>query len=169
MCRAGIGCSIDAVSQQQKLMTYKKAVSRQRYTMTYRKEQTLMTLYPDNVIPWRTWKNKRKWRRIPTTLYYDVPERTNANDAVSRQRYTMTYLKEQTLMTLYPDNVILWCTGKNKRYWRCIPTTLYHDVPERTNANDAVSRQRYTMYRKEQTLMTLYPDNVILCIEKNKR
>jgi len=56
--------------------------------MTYRKEQTLMALYPDNVI-------------------LDVPERANTNDVVSRQRYTMTYRKEHTLMALYPDNVIL--------------------------------------------------------------
>ena len=77
-------------------------------------------------------------------LYYDVPERTNSNGVVSRQRYTMTYRKEQTLMALYPDNVIL-------------------DVPEIANTYDVVSRQRYTMtYRKEHTLMALYPDNVIL-------
>ena len=56
--------------------------------MTYRKEQTLMALYPNNVI-------------------LDVPERTNSNDGVSLQRYTMTYRKEQTLMTVYPNNVIL--------------------------------------------------------------
>ena len=59
-------------------------------------------------------------------LYYEVQERTNTNDVVSRQRYTKTYQKEQTLMTPYPDNVI------------------HYDVPERTNAYDAVSRQCYT-------------------------
>jgi len=120
--------------------------------MTYRNEQTLMTPYPDNVILWRIEKNKHYWRCIPTTLYYDVSEKTNINDAVSRQRCTMTYRKEQTLMALYPDNVVL-------------------DVPERTNANGVVSQQRYTMtYRKEQTLMTLYPDNVIPWrTVKNKR
>ena len=74
--------------------------------LTYLKEQTLMTPYPANVI-------------------LDVPERTNANDAVSRQRYNMTYRKEQTLMTPYPTML-------------------------------------YLTYQKEQTLMTPYPANVIL-------
>jgi len=83
--------------------------------MTYRKKQTLMALYPENVIldvPERTNTNAGVSRQnctmtYPTTLYHDVPERTNSNGFVSQQRYTMTYQKEQTLMALYPDNVIL--------------------------------------------------------------
>ena len=133
-------------------------VSRQSYTMTYRKEQAILTLYPDNAILLRIGKNTLLWRCILTTLYYDVPERTNSIDAVSRQRSTMTYRKELTLLTLYPDNAIILRIGKDKLLWRCILTTLHYDVPERTNSIDAVSWQRYTMtYRKE-----LYRDNVVL-------
>ena len=70
-------------------------VSRRRYTMTYRKQQNRKTLFPDNGIVWRTGKKKLEWRCIWTTLCYDVPEKINSNDAVSRQRYTCVYRKEQ--------------------------------------------------------------------------
>ena len=112
----------------------------------------------ENVLLCRTGKNKLYWRCIMTTLYYYVSERTNYYDVVSWQRYNMTYRKELTLLTLYPDNVLLWRTGKNKLYWHCILTTLYYYVSERRNSIDAVSWQRHTMtYRKE-----LYRDNVVL-------
>ena len=186
--RTGKNKAIDAVSRQRYTLTHRKeqrywrcfpttlyydvpertnssdVVSRQRYTMTYRKEQTLLTLYPDNVLLWRTGKNWLYWRCILITFYYDVPERRNSIDAVTWQRYTMTYRKEQTLKTLYPDNVLLWRTGKNWLYWRCILTTFYYDVPERTNSSDVVFRQRYTMtYRKDKLycrciLTTFYYD-----------
>jgi len=53
------------------------------------------------------------------TLYYDETEKINSNDAVSRQRYSMTYRKEQNRKTPFPDNGIVWHTGKSKLEWRC--------------------------------------------------
>ena len=82
-------------------------------------------------------------------LQHDVQERTNSSDAIFWQRYNMTYRKEQNRVTLYPDKVTIWRTGKSKIDWRCIPTTVYYYVQESKNSIDAVMRQLYTMaYRK---------------------
>ena len=103
---------------------------------------------------------------MTTTVYCAVPEGSNISNVVSwRQRYTVTYRKASTIVTLYHDhNGILWRTGRQQHYIviRCImTTTAYCDVPEGSNITKIVSWwQRYTvMCRKASTIVTLYHDN----------
>jgi len=99
-----------------------------------------------------------------TPIYCDVPEATYTIYVALGQRCTVTYREQQTLFTLHQDNGILWRTGSNIHYLRCIRTTVYCDVPEATHTIYVASGQRYTVtYRKQHTLFTLHQDHGILC------